>query len=120
MKETVDLIVARFLEIMPESGYTELELEFAIESAVYYVLDFCHLDILPPELHSLIIQMVVDLFKEETIFDSDQEADMKSIKEGDFLMSFTTRLDKMKYIASSKNFLRKYKVRLYRYRRLAK
>jgi len=74
---------------------------FALETAIYDVLNYCHLDIedWPEAIDNTTILMTIDLINEASFIfkaDASAEGEVKSLTEGDFSISRETKADAYK------------------------
>ncbi|EHA4031108.1 hypothetical protein JKN53_000088 [Enterococcus faecalis] len=95
---------------------------FAIETAIYDVLNYCHFSIeeWPTEIDNTVILMVIDLLNETslTLNASETESEVKSLTEGDFSISKETKAEAYQKIMSAPSFSKNYKRTLNNFRRL--
>lgn len=97
---------------------------FAIELAVNAVLAYCHLDILewPVLLDTAVVMMAVDAYNEATLSANldTAEAEVTSLKEGDFSIETTSKVQIMSRLASQPTFAKNYRSMLNQFRKLAR
>ena len=96
---------------------------FAIETAIYHVLNYCHIEIEDwlPDLDNTTVLMADDILNEANFLNSDgAEGDVKELTEGDFKISKETQSEVYRRIASSPSFARSYRWVLNRFRKLAR
>ncbi|MGL9971561.1 phage head-tail connector protein [Enterococcus sp. DIV1420a] len=95
---------------------------FAIETAVYDVLNYCHfkVDDWPEALDSTTILMTVDLINETSYSLSAAEAEneVKSLSEGDFSITKETKAEAFQKMMSVPSFSRNYCRNLNNFRKL--
>lgn len=109
-----------------DGNETDDVLLFALETAIYDVLNYCHIEIddWPEAIDNTTVLMTIDLINEASfIFKADAESvegEVKSLTEGDFSISRETKADAYKKIMSAPSFSRNYRRNLNRFRRLAR
>lgn len=108
-----------------DSDEKDLVLEFAVETAVMDVLNYCNLDIeeFPPMLDNTTVLIAQDLLREGGYLLSDEERQdgtIKSLSEGDFSIIRETEMEIMQKMISAPSFSRNYFRNLNRFRRLAR
>lgn len=69
----------------------DMLLGILIDSAISAVLAYCHIDVLPVELHSLIAQIATDTYRDNGYGSTQTPVDIKSISEGDRSISQEVR-----------------------------
>lgn len=125
----MDVLKARLLEKLNKlKGVTDTKSDdvfsFAIETAIFDVLNYCHFGIedWPLELDNTTILMAIDNIN-ETSFSLSADSvggEVKSLTEGDFSISKETKAEAYQKIMQAPSFARNYSRTLNSFRRLAR
>ena len=125
MDELKERLVEKLKKIKGlDSDEADEVLLFAIETAIYDVLNYCHLEIEEwlEDLDNTTILMAIDILNEAnySLNAENVEGDVKELNEGDFKISRETKSDLYKKMASVPSFSKNYRRILNRFRRLAR
>lgn len=125
MDELKERLVEKLKKIKGlDSDEADEVLLFAIETAIYDVLNYCHLEIEEwlEDLDNTTILMAIDILNEAnySLNAENVEEDVKELSEGDFKISRETKSDLYKKMASVPSFSKNYRRILNRFRRLAR
>lgn len=90
-------------------------LQFIIDDVEGKVLDYCHIEEIPKRLETTCYRMAIDIYKNESIGQEDDNLQTKSISEGDTSVSFEKRKYDDGYIDS---IVKSYIPQLNKYRKL--
>lgn len=123
MEELKEKLVQKFKILKPFEDDKQDVVEFAIETAIYDVMNFCHFEIedFPEQLYHTTVLIALELVNQDGYLLSPEEveeASVTSLSEGDFSIGKVSKADIMQKIISAPSFSRKYAKNLVRFRRL--
>lgn len=105
----------KLLGIQTTDEGKDFVLQFILEDVESKVLDYCHLENLPVGLKSTCYRMAVEMYRNETLGQEEQEMVVSSISEGDTSTSFKVKDQDKNYLES---ILKDYRSQLNKYRKL--
>lgn len=89
--------------------------QFALDSAIETVLNYCNIKKAPPGLENTIIRMAMDMYKHELSGGTDSDQGVTSVNMGDTSVSFGGSGEKEQYLAG---ILKDYQKQLNKFRRV--
>lgn len=79
------------LGILPDDTSKNITLQFIIDDVEGKVLDYCHIEEIPERLATTCYRMAMDIYKNESMGQEDDNLQTKSLSEGDTSVSFEKR-----------------------------
>ena len=98
-----DTLLIKIKEICKAED-TDLNLEYALDSAISIAKNYCGINELPDGLENTVIDMAIDIFKSGQYGEESQSGSLKSITEGDISMSFGDTLFEQYCLSGIKNY----------------
>ena len=98
-----DTLLVKIKEICKAED-SDLNLEYALDSAISIAKNYCGIKELPEELENTVIDMAIDIFKSGQYGGEDESGRLKSITEGDISMSFGDTLYEQYGLSNIKNY----------------
>ena len=98
-----DALLIKIKEIC-KAEESDLNLEYALDSAISIAKNYCGIKELPEELENTVIDMAIDIFKSGQYGQEDESGILNSITEGDISMSFGDALFEQYGLSSIKNY----------------
>lgn len=127
MMENLQNLVLKLLPKLKQllktpSNQSDLDevLKFALETEIMDVLNYCNLEDLPWQLENTVIMMTKDLIEAAQLLlsaDEVSEGQVKSITEGDFVITKATSAEMMAAMVNVPSFSQNYEDRLNSFRK---
>ena len=107
-----------------DSDESDVVVDFALETAIYHILDYCNIDLpgdWPVALDNVAVLMTDDFVSQDDRNKTAEELEkgsIKSVKQGDVTVSRELESERMHRIATTPNVFKNYTKTLNRHRRL--